>query len=964
MNTIKVNFFGIPSITIDNKRIDFPFSKAECIIYLLLYEKVVSREMLSSLLWGDMDDVSAKKNLRNAIYIIRKQTFDDIIISPKRSLLELNEKYKIISDVDFINEFNPCDALESNNVEEFIKCYDGNFLEELKLKTNSEYVDWIEAVNSKMSGTYINKLKTLSSELIRNKEYYYGEICCRKLIELEEYDETGYADLMTIYLHLNKYQEAIDIYNNLVEKLNNDLSVKTSKETDEVYEEVIKSIKLKSDSKSFVFYGRDNEKKILYDNIYNFIGSKQFKSFIISGEDGIGKSLLLNDIVNEFDFNILLIKINCYEYETDFIFKFWDKVFQQISNIVKEKKLDIPNNLINIISGFFPTLDIDLKDELESLYNFSNSDLAEKAIFDMFSLLSSKLKIIFIVDDLNNVDKASLELLYKTILANRFKIMLIATNRDGNEIIEDKLYNLLKYNNIIEKIHLNRFNKDETKGFVNLIMPEVVSQIDHIYTESEGNPLFIIEILNNIKNGNSNNYMSNKIETLIQGRLLNLSNEANKLLSICSLFHDIFYIEMLSKITDMRGIELIDIIDELLSKEILKEEIGIGNKLGLTFTHRKIREFVYKNISNSKRIILHGKIAEYYENELQNNKKINRTLYPELIYHLSSSNNKCKLFKYKIRWLEEILNFKHEIFPVTESSISIGLIEYYLDEESLEKEFISLKDLYGDLSCAMCKNCTEEEILYLYLHGRFNKNRGNVEDGLDYLNKMILISEENEYSEYAYNGYLQLAHYYLNISDIALMGKAITKAEEYAKLFDDKCKMAIVLRLKGYYYILIGRYNEGETYIKEAYDIFNSVENREKYMLNIVASLFYQGESYRLQKNYEKALCYYDKSLELCDENEDCPADALIFSKIGFVKYKQGIIDEAQFYFLKSLKAYEKSIFAWGRADVYYYLYKIYKSKNMMVKAKNYLEEALNYANRYASDELKNCIHGILENLK
>lgn len=964
MNTINVKFLGIPSITIDNKRIDFPFSKAECIFYLLLYEKVVSREMLSTLLWGDMDEQSAKKNLRNAIYIIRKQTSDDIIISPKRSIIQLNEKYIIESDIDLINNFKPCSSLSKTTIESFLNCYKGSFLEELTLKSNPEYVEWIDSINIKLNTTYVSKLKALSNELINRKEFYYGEICCRKLIELEEYDEVGYSNLMTIYHYQNKHQDAITVYNNLTEKLNNDLSVKTSKETNEVYEEIIKSLKIKSDNKTISFYGRENEKKILYDNIYNFIGNKQFKSFIISGEDGIGKSQLLNEIVNDFDLNILLIKINCYEYETDFIFKFWDKVFQQISNAVKEKKLDIPNNLINIISGFFPTLDVDLKEELESLYSFSNSDLAEKAIFDLFSLVSSKLKIIFIVDDLNNIDKASLELLYKTILANRFKIMLIATNRDENEEIDDKLYNSLKYNNIIEKIRLNRFNKDETKGFVNAIMPEATSQIDRIYLESEGNPLFITEILNNLKNGNTDNYMSNKIETLIQGRLLNLSNEANKLLSICSLFHDIFYIEMLSQITDMGGMELIDIIDELLSKEILKEEIGINGKLGLTFTHRKVREYVYKNISNSKRVILHTKIAEYYEDELLNNKKINRTLYPEMIYHFSCSNNKCKLFKYKIRWLEEILNFKHEIFPVTESSNTIGLIEYYLDEESLEKEFISIKNLYEDLCCAKCKNCLEEEILYLYLHGRFNKNRGNAEEGLDYLNRMILKSEENKYYEYAYKGYIQLAHYYLNISDITLMGKAITKAEESAKLLDDKCKMAIVFRLKGYYYVLSGKYNEGEGYIKEAYNIFNKAENREKYILNVVASLFYQGESYRLQKSYEKALDYYDKSLELCDDNEDCPAAALIFSKIGYVKYKQGIIDEAQFYFLKSLKAYDKTIFAWGRAEVFYYLYKIYESKNMMVKAKNYLEESLKYANKYASEDLKKCIYGILENLK
>lgn len=66
----------------------------------------MSRETLSTLLWGEMDDQSAKKNLRNAVYTIRKSTFDYLIISLKRYVLQLNDKYKVTSDIETINSFN------------------------------------------------------------------------------------------------------------------------------------------------------------------------------------------------------------------------------------------------------------------------------------------------------------------------------------------------------------------------------------------------------------------------------------------------------------------------------------------------------------------------------------------------------------------------------------------------------------------------------------------------------------------------------------------------------------------------------------------------------------------------------------------------------------------------------------------------------------------------------------------
>lgn len=121
--------------------------------------------------------------------------------------------------------------------------------------------------------------------------------------------------------------------------------------------------------------------------------------------------------------------------------------------------------------------------------------------------------------------------------------------------------------------------------------------------------------------------MTNKIENLIKKRLNNLSRQAYKLLNICSLFYVEFGIDMLTEITDKNGIELMDSIDELLLKDILKEEVDGDEKVSLSFSHRKIREYVYNNMSSSKKLILHGKVVEYYESRLLSNKKVNRTRY-------------------------------------------------------------------------------------------------------------------------------------------------------------------------------------------------------------------------------------------------------------------------------------------------------------------------------------------------
>ncbi|WFA09080.1 BTAD domain-containing putative transcriptional regulator [Tissierella sp. Yu-01] len=952
MVTINVKYLGIPSIKINNRIIELPFSKAESIIYALLYDKVFNREALCDLLWSDMDEQSAKKNLRNATYIIRKNTIDDLILSPKRSLLKINDYYDVISDVDVINNFNPCDIVNINSINQFLNVYDGLFLEDLKNKSTPGFEEWVEPRSAKINSTYFNKLKILCKELNDRKNMYLVEKCALKLIELEEYDETGYVYLMKSYIMQKRFEEAINTYTKLVKKLYNELSVKPSRETEKIYEDILKNVKLKTEVNSDSFYSRENEKKVVYDNVYNFVGNKNFVSLLICGEDGIGKSLFLNEVSKSLDLNILKLSINCYDYDKDFIFKFWDKIFIQISNYLSKHNINVPNGLVESISKTFPTLNVESNKGIDSYYSSSNYNITEKAIFDLFTLLTNKIKIIFFVDNIHFVDKASKQLLCKTILANRYKIMLIATKRAEKEDINDKFFFSLKCNNVIEKIELKRFNKSETKKFLELILPGISFDLDKIYAESEGNPLFILEMGNAIKNGNQDCYMTNKIENLIEARLMHLSDQAIKILSICSLFHGVFNIETLSNITNINSIELIDLIDELLTKGILKEDFTDENKVILRFTHRKIREYIYNNISNSKRLILHEKLGEYYEDKLNDNLKNNRTLFPEVIYHYSYSNNKLKLFRYKIRRLDYMLDARHEIFPVAEVSEAVNLFKSYIDDESLEEEFNTIKSIYNELACSK-KDLIEEFIVYLYLYGRFNKGRWNNSDGLISLNKMVRLSEENNYYEHALNGYLQLIHFYVNNRDLPSMIKAIDKAENIANKINDESKLAIIFRFKGYYNILSRNYEEGEKYLSHAIKIFSSSGNKEKYVLNIVAALFYLGESKRLQGLYEEAMGYYNNAIELCDENEDFPAAALIFSKIGYVRYQLNFIDEAQFYFLKSIKAYEKSIFVWGRAEVYYYLYKIYKEKNNMAKATMYYEQALKFVDKYSSDDIE-----------
>lgn len=100
MSKYVCKLFGVPQITKDGQICFFPYGKINALLYYLLVVKVASRDEVAGLLWPDVDGVTAKKNIRNALYQAKKSVGQDIIVASQKSILVLNEELELELDVD------------------------------------------------------------------------------------------------------------------------------------------------------------------------------------------------------------------------------------------------------------------------------------------------------------------------------------------------------------------------------------------------------------------------------------------------------------------------------------------------------------------------------------------------------------------------------------------------------------------------------------------------------------------------------------------------------------------------------------------------------------------------------------------------------------------------------------------------------------------------------------------------
>lgn len=297
----------------------------------MLVKKQASREIVINLLWGNMDEHVAKKNLRNAVYSIKKIFNENIIISPKRFLLMLNPNIKFQCDIyEFLSKEHTYNLKEKfkndlNELEVF-KIYNGDFLEGFYVKNAEVFEEWMIQVRHQFKEKYINKLTNCVERFMKEKRINSAKSCCKKLFYVDDFNEKAYRLLMSIYMKEGEYGKAVYTYNVLKQKLKDDLGVSPDEETKLLYEEIIEKKIYNEDNSncgnSGFFYGRVEEINILMNNYKNFVKKNTAKSILIKGEAGIGKTRLVWEFLNKIQCkDLYLISANCYQAEEEYILK-------------------------------------------------------------------------------------------------------------------------------------------------------------------------------------------------------------------------------------------------------------------------------------------------------------------------------------------------------------------------------------------------------------------------------------------------------------------------------------------------------------------------------------------------------------------------------------------------------------------------------------------------------------------
>jgi len=344
----------------------------------------------------------------------------------------------------------------------------------------------------------------------------------------------------------------------------------------------------------------------------------------------------------------------------------------------------------------------------------SKSERAFHATLEFLRKISLKHPVLIVLDDLQWADSASIQLLH--FLARNLgdvRVFIVATYRpeDVSAQKDEKVHPLLdslrimRREGICRELFLGNLNFDEIRLAIEGMLGSKIDTelVQKIASESEGNPLFAVEIVRLLVFTKSIAFQDgvwktvgqvqidipSTVKEVILRRIERLSKEERRILECAAVVGEWFDPNVLEEALRLERLNLLEILDSVeRNSQLVRAADGLYH-----FSHGKICEFTYEQVSFPRRKELHRIIAHVIESRLPD-----EALYGKLSAHFCSAGEDNNCLKYSLLAGQNCLkNFATmEAIPYFQRVIKMAK-----DSPSLREERLQAFEGLGDANMAM-----------------------------------------------------------------------------------------------------------------------------------------------------------------------------------------------------------------------------------------------------------------------
>lgn len=651
ISTLRIHLFGDFLLSLDNTPVTtITIPRLQSLLaYLLLHlDAPQDRSHLAFLLWPDSTEAQAHTNLRKLLHQLR-QAFPEVehfLFADKRTLywqptsvdapwtLDVLEFEELLAHTRQTEQAQNTPALRQN-LEQAVQLYRGDLLPNC-------YDEWILPERDRLHQLFLKAAERLILLAEEAGDTQTALATAQRLLRADPLHEATYRQLMRLHAQSGDRVAALRVYHTCATTLERELGVEPSKATRQAYETLVQmeatSVSPTTTSTSrgtrAPLIGRAQEWARL-QTAWQRSQRGHPHMVVLSGEAGIGKTRLAEEMeawVSRQGISTAVAR--CYAAEGRLVYA--PIVTWLRAETIQAHLAHLDTVWLTELARLDPDLlrtHTDLRPAAPMTEGWQRQHLFE-ALAHAF--LDARQPLLLLLDDVQWCENETLEWLHYLL---RFypdaPLLLIGTVRAEETLPENPLVaflSALQREGLLTEIALGPLSTAETTSLAEQVArtslePDLAT---HLYHETEGNPLFVVEMVragslveagsrasDKLTTGNAQPLLTRAtstlpptVQTVLSARLAQLSPSARQVANVASVIGREFAFSVLARACGESEDALVQGLDELWQRRIVREQ-GTGETYD--FSHDKLREQTYAALSPGQRRLLHRRVAEAFE---------------------------------------------------------------------------------------------------------------------------------------------------------------------------------------------------------------------------------------------------------------------------------------------------------------------------------------------------------------
>ncbi len=621
--TTRLHFLGMTRIERAGETLALPAKTNALLAFLAVSADPQPRDRILGLLWGDSTQDAARKNLRNALWAIRKTLGEDAI-SAHGDRLALNNA--IWADVRILEQT----ASAAPPPAALLDLYQGPFLDGLNLADAPEFELWTLSERERLAQTHLRLVMAALAGAETAERWPAVIALAQQALKHDNLQEPLYRALMQAHARLGERAEALRQYDILRTVLDHELGVAPLPETETLRTAIVGGLfdanarraprppapltearPVTPAPTALPFVGRDDERVALDDELARAAAGEVRVAALI-GELGIGKSRLWQEWLATLSDDCTPLAARCLEATQGLPFA---PLIELFSGHVCIRRLltpasPVPGDWLAEAARLLPALRTSIPD----LPAPPALPLAEERhrIFEAFVqlLLAAGRPLILFLDDAHWADHATLDwLAYLTHRLRAHPLLLILAYRP-DEAPAALAHRIAAWGRegILRRLPLAHLTPHESAALIGAL--HVDPRAAHwVQFQSAGNPYFLIE-LGRASQDEPALAVPVGLADLVRARLARLPATAQQVLQAAAVLEPDCDAATLRRVSGRSEEEMLDALDALLAAGILIERA----QQQMAFAHPLAAAVVRTELSGPRRAFLHRRAAAALEN--------------------------------------------------------------------------------------------------------------------------------------------------------------------------------------------------------------------------------------------------------------------------------------------------------------------------------------------------------------